>query len=39
MTHLAELKTLVETKKVAGNGILTLDTYDDRIKVCDNISS
>jgi len=33
MDHLADLKTMVETKKIAGNGILTLDSYNDRIKV------
>ena len=33
MNLLADLKTMVETKKVAESGILLLDNYDDRIKV------
>merc|ERR1712001_594706 len=31
---LADLKTMVETKKVAGSGVLLLDNYNDRIQVC-----
>ncbi|KAF8571865.1 hypothetical protein P879_00181 [Paragonimus westermani] len=33
MSLLADLKTMVETKKVAGSGILTLDNYSDRMQV------
>lgn len=33
MTLLADLKTMVETKKVAGSGVLLLDNYNDRIQV------
>ena len=33
MSLLADLKTMVETKKVAGSGILLLDNYTDRIQV------
>ena len=33
MTLLADLKTMVETKKVAGSGIILLDNYNDRIQV------
>ena len=33
MSLLAELKTMVETKKVAGDGVLLLDNYQDRIQV------
>ena len=31
--HLGELKTLLETKKVANDGILVLDKYSDRSEV------
>ena len=31
--HLAELKNLLETKKVANDGILELDNYNDRSEV------
>lgn len=34
MSLLAELKTMVETKKVAGSDIIELDNYQDRIRVC-----
>ena len=34
MSLLADLKTMVETKKVAGSGVLLLDNYNDRIQVC-----
>jgi cAMP-specific phosphodiesterase 4 len=34
MSLLAELKTMVETKKVAGSGVIELDNYQDRIRVC-----
>ena len=33
MSMLADLKTMVETKAVAGSGILQLDNYNDRIVV------
>ena len=33
MTLLADLKTMVETKKVSGSGVLSLDNYTDRIQV------
>ncbi|KAF1649950.1 UNVERIFIED_CONTAM: putative 3',5'-cyclic phosphodiesterase pde-4, partial [Eudyptes robustus] len=31
MSLLADLKTMVESKKVAGNSVLQLDKYNDRI--------
>ncbi|VDP02495.1 unnamed protein product, partial [Soboliphyme baturini] len=37
MSMLADLKTMVETKKVAGSGVLLLDKYTDRIQVLQNI--
>ena len=37
MSLLADLKTMVETKKVAGSGVLLLDNYTDRIQVNYNI--
>ncbi|XP_066247629.1 3',5'-cyclic-AMP phosphodiesterase isoform X5 [Euwallacea similis] len=37
MTLLADLKTMVETKKVAGSGVLLLDNYTDRIQVLQNL--
>lgn len=33
MSLLADLKTMVETKKVAGSGVLMLDNYTDKIQV------
>ena len=36
MSLLADLKTMVETKKVAGSGVLLLDNYTDRIQVNQN---
>lgn len=33
LQHLGELKTMVETKKVANDGILILDKYSDRSEV------
>ena len=33
MSLLADLKTMVESKKVAGSGVLLLDNYTDRIQV------
>lgn len=33
MTLLADLKTMVETKKVTSSGVLLLDNYSDRIQV------
>ena len=33
MSLLADLKTMVETQKVAGSGLLLLDNYNDRIQV------
>ena len=38
MKLLADLKTMVETKKVAGSGVLLLDEYNDRIQVVYNLS-
>ena len=35
MDHLAHLKTMVETRKISGTGILTLETYSERIQVSD----
>lgn len=35
MSLLADLRTMVETKKVSGSGMLNLDNYADRIQVCD----
>lgn len=37
MSLLADLKTMVETKKVAGSGILTLDNYEDRMQILQNM--
>lgn len=37
MGLLGELKTMVETKKVAGSGIIELDSYQDRIRVLKNM--
>ena len=37
MSLLADLKTMVETKKVAGSGVLLLDNYNDRIQVLQNV--
>ncbi|UYV68150.1 PDE4D [Cordylochernes scorpioides] len=33
MNLLADLKTMVETKKLTGSGVLLLDNYTDRIQV------
>lgn len=33
MSLLADLKTMVETKKVTSSGVLMLDHYTDRIQV------
>lgn len=33
MTLLADLKTLVETKRIAGSSVLKLEQYADRIQV------
>ncbi|VDQ01011.1 unnamed protein product [Trichobilharzia regenti] len=33
MSLLADLRTMVETKKVSGSGILNLDNYADRVQV------
>ena len=33
MSLLAELKTMVETKKVSNSGIIVLESYQDRIRV------
>ena len=38
MSLLADLKTMVETKKVAGSGVLLLDNYTDRIQVSANVN-
>lgn len=37
MSLLADLKTMVETKKVAGSGFLLLDSYTERIQVLQNM--
>ncbi|XP_072367217.1 3',5'-cyclic-AMP phosphodiesterase 4B isoform X4 [Scyliorhinus torazame] len=37
MTLLADLKTMVETKKVTSSGVLLLDNYTDRIQVLRNM--
>ena len=37
MSLLADLKTMVETKKVAGSGVLLLDNYTGRIQVLQNM--
>lgn len=39
MSLLADLKTMVETKKVAGSGVLLLDNYTDRIQVTSSSST
>lgn len=40
MSLLAELKTMVETKKVSNSGIIVLESYQDRIRVSyDDIST
>ena len=39
MSLLADLKTMVETKKVAGSGVLLLDNYSDRIQVSERNGS
>ena len=33
MDHLAHLKTMVETRKISGNGALDLKNYNERIQV------
>lgn len=33
MTLLADLKTMVEAKKVAGNNVIILEKYNDKIQV------
>lgn len=35
MSLLADLKTMVETKKVTSSGVLLLDNYTDRMQVRD----
>lgn len=37
MSLLANLKTMVETKKVTSSGVLLLDSYTDRMQVTGNI--
>lgn len=37
MNLLADLKTMVETKKVTSSGVLLLDNYSDRIQVSSHI--
>lgn len=37
MNLLADLKTMVETKKVTSLGVLLLDNYSDRIQVCSQV--
>ena len=36
MSLLANLKTMVETKKVTSSGVLLLDNYTDRMQVRNN---
>lgn len=38
MSLLASLKTMVESKKVAGSGVLCLDNGTDRMQVCGHCS-
>lgn len=35
MRQLANLKTMVESRKVAGSGLLSMENYSDRIQVCE----
>lgn len=37
MSLLADLKTMVETKKVAGSGVILLDNYTERIQILQNM--
>ncbi|VDP73892.1 unnamed protein product [Echinostoma caproni] len=37
MSLLADLRTMVETKKVSGSGVLNLDNYSDRIQILQNM--
>jgi cAMP-specific phosphodiesterase 4 len=37
MSLLADLKTMVETRKVTGSGVLLLDNYTDRMQVLQNM--
>ncbi|XP_067124174.1 3',5'-cyclic-AMP phosphodiesterase 4C-like isoform X1 [Centruroides vittatus] len=37
MNLLADLKTMVETKKISGSGVLHLDNYTERIQVLQNM--
>lgn len=39
INFLADMKTMVETKKVTNLGVLLLDNYSDRIQVWDNIDT
>lgn len=39
MNLLANLKTMVETKKVTSSGVLLLDNYTDRMQVRDTLCS
>lgn len=39
MSLLADLKTMLETKKVAGSGVLLMETYQERIQVRDGQGS
>ena len=39
MKLLADLKTMLETKKVTGNGVLMLDDFNDRIQVTSDNSA
>ena len=34
MELLANLKTMVETRKISGAAMLTVDTYNERIQAC-----
>jgi cAMP-specific phosphodiesterase 4 len=33
MDHLAHLKTMVETRRISGNSMLSLESYSERIQV------
>ncbi|KAF7262345.1 hypothetical protein EG68_00384 [Paragonimus skrjabini miyazakii] len=37
MSLLADLRTMVEAKKVSGSGVLNLDNYSDRIQILQNM--
>jgi hypothetical protein len=37
MKLLADLKTMVETKRISGGGIVLLDNYTDRMQIMQNL--